>query len=110
YRERPLERARPVREWWSEARERVLAQDAIEPVKIMYAECMRLSPRWAAEYRGFWDLPETFEWEAATPTVKQAKAEPGKVTPEQSVQDFLEQSEPKSLATSDQRPATGRSL
>ena len=42
-------------------RERVLAGDLIEPVKAGYAESMKLSPRWAAEFRGFWDLPEDFE-------------------------------------------------
>jgi len=84
-----LERARPVREWWSEQRERVLARDAIDPVKRMYAECMRLSPRWSAEYRGFWDLPEDFEWEAATPTVAATSAAKGKVTPEEAAAEFL---------------------
>ena len=38
FRRERLERARPVREWWAEQRERVLAQDVIEPVKCMYAE------------------------------------------------------------------------
>ena len=110
YRRRRLERARPVREWWQEQRERVLAQDAIEPVRIMCAECMRLSPRWAAEYRGFWDLPESFEWEAATPTVKQAKAAPGKIAPEQAVAEFLAASSPQPPVASRQAPRSGRSL
>jgi N-methylhydantoinase B len=88
-----LEDARPVREWWRKQRERVLARDAIEPVKVMYAECMRLSPRWAAEYRGFWDLPEDFEWEAETPTVQATSAEPGKVTPEEAADEYLGRSE-----------------
>ena len=51
------------REWWAEQRERVLAGDLIEPVKVGYAESMKLSPRWAAEFRGFWDLPEDFAFE-----------------------------------------------
>jgi N-methylhydantoinase B len=88
-RRRRLERARPVADWWAEQRERVLAQDAIKPVKVMYAECMRLSPRWAAEYRGFWDLPDDFEWVAATPTVTATKAERGKITPEEANTEFL---------------------
>ena len=33
----------------------------------MYAESMQLSPRWAAEYRGFWDLPEDFDFDVADP-------------------------------------------
>jgi N-methylhydantoinase B/oxoprolinase/acetone carboxylase alpha subunit/acetone carboxylase gamma subunit len=88
-RRRRLERAIPARDWWRKERERVLARDAIEPVKVMYAECMRLSARWAAEYRGFWDLPEDFEWEAETPTVEATSAAPGKVTPEQAADEFL---------------------
>ena len=39
------------------------AGDLIEPVKAGYAESMKLSPRWAAEFRGFWDLPEDFAFE-----------------------------------------------
>jgi acetone carboxylase, gamma subunit len=58
-------------------------------VKVMYAECMRLSVRWAAEYRGFWDLPEDFEWVAETPTVEARAAEPGKISPEQAADEFL---------------------
>jgi N-methylhydantoinase B len=94
-----LERARAVADWWAEQRERVLAQDAIEPVKVMYAECMRLSPRWAAEYRGFWDLPDDFEWVAPTPTVKATKAERGKITPEEANAEFLAGSEVHGDAT-----------
>jgi N-methylhydantoinase B/acetone carboxylase alpha subunit len=84
-----LERAVPVREWWRGARERVLAQDFIEPVRVMYAEAMRLSARFAAEFRGFWDLPEDFEVEAETPTVEADRAEPGKITPEGTAAEFL---------------------
>jgi N-methylhydantoinase B len=96
FRRARLERARPVREWWAEQRERVVAQDAIEPVKVMYAECMRLSPRWAAEYRGFWDLPDDFQWDALTPTVSVTKAARGKVSPEEAAAEFLAASSPES--------------
>ena len=41
----------------------------IETVQVMFAESMRLEPRWEAEFRGFWDLPEDFQIEAPTPTV-----------------------------------------
>jgi acetone carboxylase gamma subunit len=71
----------------------VTAQDLIEPVKVMYAESMRLEPGWAAEFRGFWDLPEDFDFDVMTPTVMVPRAQPGKVTPEESVRGFLEQSE-----------------
>ena len=49
-RARRLERARPVIEWWASERERVLAGDLIEPVKVGYEESIKLSPRWAAEW------------------------------------------------------------
>ena len=47
----------------------------------MYAESMRLSPRWAAEYRGFWDLPEDFDYDVATPTVAVAARRAGQARP-----------------------------
>jgi len=106
-RRRRLERARPVREWWKEQRERVIAQDFIEPVRSMYAESMKLSPRWAAELRGFWDLDEDFDFDAETPTVAAARSAPGKVTPEQSARQFLDSSE---VAKVEPPVASGRAL
>jgi N-methylhydantoinase B/acetone carboxylase alpha subunit len=88
-----LQRAQPARAWWAAQRERILAQDLIEPVKVMYAESMRLELGWAAEFRGFWDLPEDFDFDVVTPTVAVARAAPGKVTPEESVEAFLAASE-----------------
>jgi acetone carboxylase gamma subunit len=84
-----LERAVPVREWWQRERARVEAQDFIEAVKVCYAESMRLSAGFAAEFRGFWDLPEDFQIEAVTPTVAAERAESGKVTQEQTADEFL---------------------
>jgi len=93
-RARRLERARPAREWWAEQRERVLAGDVIDPVKVAYAESMKLSARWAAEFRGFWELPEDFEFEIETPTIPATVgAVPGRITPEQSAEEFLASSE-----------------
>jgi acetone carboxylase gamma subunit len=94
FRRRRLERGIPVREWMAAERERVLAQAYAEQVKAMYAESMRLSPKWAAEYRGFWDLPEDFDYDVATPTVTLAHAEPGKVHPDESADAFLASSDP----------------
>jgi len=85
-----LRRAVPTREWMTGERERVLAGELIQPLKDMYAESMKLSPRWAAEYRGFWDLPEDFEFaDAVTPTVPLAHAQRGRVKPEAAVAEFL---------------------
>ena len=111
-RRRRLERALPFAEWWARQRERVLAQDLIEPVKVGYAESMKLSPRWAAEFRGFWDLPEDFAFDAPTPTLAaELLARPGKVTPQQSAAEFLaaskvERIEPPALAGRPLEPET----
>jgi acetone carboxylase alpha subunit len=59
-----------VREWMKDERLRILDGEMIEPVKRMYAESIRLSERWAAEFREFWDLPEDFDFEVPTPTVE----------------------------------------
>jgi acetone carboxylase gamma subunit len=88
-----LDRAVPASEWWQAQRERVLAADLIAPVVGMLAESMRLSPRFAAEYRGFWDLPEDFEFDVVTPTVAAAASEPGKVSPAESVARYLDGSD-----------------
>ncbi|MGZ5411466.1 MAG: hydantoinase B/oxoprolinase family protein [Solirubrobacterales bacterium] len=89
FRAERLRRARPAREWWAAARERVIAQDMIEPVRTGLAESMLLSARWAAEYRGFWDLEPDFQLEAPTPTVVIERAPDGRVTPEESADEFL---------------------
>jgi N-methylhydantoinase B/acetone carboxylase alpha subunit len=90
-----LERAVHAREWWAAQRERVLAGELTMRTKVMLAESMRLSPRWAAEYRGFWDLPEDFEFpDAITPTIPHiARAEPGRRTPEEAADEFLASSD-----------------
>ncbi len=94
FRRRRLERARPVREWVAAERERILAQVFTQPVKEMYAQSMRLSPRWAAEYRGFWDLPEDFDYDVETPTVSITRAVPGRLDPGEAADAFLAASKP----------------
>ena len=95
FRRARLARAVPVREWVATERERILAQDVAQPIKETLAESMRLSPRWAAEYRGFWDLPEDFDFDVLTPTVAVTRAEPGRVDPAESADAFLAQSDPQ---------------
>jgi acetone carboxylase, alpha subunit len=63
----------PVREWMAQERQRVLDHDMIEPVQRMYAESMRLSERWAREFRDFWELPEDFDFPVPTPQVELSK-------------------------------------
>jgi N-methylhydantoinase B/acetone carboxylase alpha subunit len=89
-RARRLERGRPANEWWASERERVLAGELIDPIKGSYEESMKLSPRWAAEFRGFWDLPDDFSFGAPTPTLPADLAvKRGKVTPAESAAEFL---------------------
>ena len=106
----------PVADWWARERERVLARDLPPHAQVMYAESMKLSPRWAAEFRGFWDLPEDFAFEVPTPTVAVERAEPGRITPEQSADAFLqgavelEAAQREAEAALDTAPAAGRTL
>ena len=88
-----LQVAVPYAEWWGRERERVLEGRLIEPLRVMVAESMRLSPRWSAEFRGFWDLPEDFEFDVETPTVDATRAEPGRIAPEVAADEFLAASE-----------------
>jgi acetone carboxylase, alpha subunit len=73
-REERVAQAIPARKWMARERQRVLAGDFIEPVKRMYAESMRLSERWADEFRTFWDLPDGFAYDVPTPEVDQVQA------------------------------------
>ncbi|MGI8631881.1 MAG: hydantoinase B/oxoprolinase family protein [Solirubrobacterales bacterium] len=91
-REERLERAGSVQDWWDGQRQRLLDGELIEPVRVAYAESMKLSGRWAAEFRGFWDLPEDFEVAAPTPNVAVHKAPKGKTTPAESAAAWLEAS------------------
>jgi N-methylhydantoinase B/acetone carboxylase alpha subunit len=68
-RDRRGESAVPVRDWLKQERERILRGDMIEPVRRMYAESLRLSERWAREFREFWELPDDFDFDVATPEV-----------------------------------------
>jgi hypothetical protein len=54
-------------------RQRLLDGDLIDPIKRMYAESLRLSDRWAQEFREFWELPENFDYDIDTPEVDLAK-------------------------------------
>jgi N-methylhydantoinase B/acetone carboxylase alpha subunit len=86
-----LDAAQPTGQWWEKQRERILAHDLPHHVQRMFAECIRLSPKYAAEYRGFWDLPEDFDFPVETPTVTQV-AQPGKISPEEVNQAYISHS------------------
>ena len=109
FRRRRLERAVPVRRWMASERERILGQDLAQPIKETLAESMRLSPRWAAEYRGFWDLPDDFDFDVVTPTVALQRAQPGKLHPDNAADTFLAASDPQGVHEG-VPAATGRRL
>ncbi len=73
-REERGQKAVPVREWMKQERQRVLDRDLIEPLQRMYAESLRLSERWAKEFRDFWELPDGFDFPVPTPQVDISKA------------------------------------
>jgi N-methylhydantoinase B len=64
-----------VQDWYTGERERLVAHASpdggpfVKPVQRMYAESMRLSPRWADSFRRFWELPADFGFDVPTPTV-----------------------------------------
>ena len=60
---RALRRSRglPAVEYKARARERVLARTFPEPVRAMYSDVLRISAKFATEFRTFWDLPDDYE-------------------------------------------------
>lgn len=55
-----LARAVPTRDWMKEERERILTKHAGPAVQHMFATSFGLSPKFLAEFKAFWELPE--EW------------------------------------------------
>ncbi|MBW2445929.1 MAG: hydantoinase B/oxoprolinase family protein [Deltaproteobacteria bacterium] len=60
-RKQRIARALPFKDWWEKEREKVQAQEGMDPAVIrMWASSMELSPKYAEELRRFWNLPEDF--------------------------------------------------
>lgn len=55
-----LERAEPVSEWWRRSRARILDGEIHPMLAEAYADSIESSEVFAAEYRGFWGLPDDF--------------------------------------------------
>ena len=55
-------KAIPVKQWIEKERSRIEKGEFIPEVKEAYRESMRLSEKWAREFRDFWSLPESFEF------------------------------------------------
>ena len=52
----------PVAQWMRAERRRVKRSDFVPEVRRMYASAMKLSPRFADEFRHFWKLEPGFEF------------------------------------------------
>jgi hypothetical protein len=60
-RKKRLEGAISFKDWWEQEREKVQAQENMDPAVIrMWAGSMSLSPKYAEELRRFWNLPDDF--------------------------------------------------
>ncbi len=55
-----LSEAKPVSDWLAGQRRRVLDKDFTYEVAVMYRGGMKLSERFAREFREFWDLPDDY--------------------------------------------------
>ncbi|MEX2752912.1 MAG: acetone carboxylase subunit alpha, partial [Candidatus Freyarchaeota archaeon] len=55
-----LAKAVPAKEWYFREREKILKKELPDDTKRGLRECMTISPKWAKEYREFWQLPEEF--------------------------------------------------
>jgi N-methylhydantoinase B/oxoprolinase/acetone carboxylase alpha subunit len=64
-REERKNRAIPFKDWWKAEREKVAAQEDMDPaICTMWASSMALSSDYAEELRAFWALPEDFTFDA----------------------------------------------
>lgn len=61
----------PVADWMNAEAKRVTAKDFVYEVRRMYESSMKLSPRFAGDYRAFWKLPADFTFHE--PKAKRAK-------------------------------------
>ena len=60
-REERKARAIPFKDWWLQEREKVQAEENMDPaILTMWSTCMELSPKYGEELRAFWALPEDF--------------------------------------------------
>ena len=60
-----LDRALPTREWMKKERDRILIGRASTAVKHMFATSFELSPKFLAEFKKFWNLPEGWDLKEA---------------------------------------------
>jgi N-methylhydantoinase B/oxoprolinase/acetone carboxylase alpha subunit len=56
-----LARAISAAEYKARTRQRLLTGDIPAPARALYRDVLAFSPKWAEEFRAFWDLPEDYE-------------------------------------------------
>jgi len=50
----------PMRQWWGNARQRIMEKEIDPLIKEMYQSSMKMSANYTQEYRDFWALPDEF--------------------------------------------------
>ncbi|MFB0562288.1 MAG: hydantoinase B/oxoprolinase family protein [Candidatus Lokiarchaeia archaeon] len=60
-RQERMEKSLPFNEFWEKERKIITENKMSEPVRYMYSDSLRLSKKWAKEFREFWKLPEDFQ-------------------------------------------------
>jgi N-methylhydantoinase B/oxoprolinase/acetone carboxylase alpha subunit len=58
-----IEKSMTFEEFWEYEKKKLIGGKFYEAVKIMYSESLKLSDKWAKEFREFWKLPDDFEME-----------------------------------------------
>ncbi|MFB0562894.1 MAG: hydantoinase B/oxoprolinase family protein [Candidatus Lokiarchaeia archaeon] len=62
-REEIREKSLPFDEFWEQEKKKITEDKLSEPVRLMYSESLKLSTKWAKEFREFWKLPDDFQME-----------------------------------------------
>ncbi|MFX0059324.1 MAG: hydantoinase B/oxoprolinase family protein [Candidatus Hodarchaeota archaeon] len=58
-----MEKSMTFEEFWEYEKNKIIEGKFYEAVKLMYSESLKLSDKWAKEFREFWKLPNDFEME-----------------------------------------------
>jgi hypothetical protein len=58
-----MEKSMTFEEFWEYEKEKITEDKLYEAVKLMYSESLKLSDKWAKEFREFWKLPENYQME-----------------------------------------------
>ena len=50
-------------EFWELEKKKITENKLSDHVKLMFSESLKLSEKWAKEFKRFWKLPESFDME-----------------------------------------------